>query len=190
MNRTLRIWTKRDSSRRKSRPISHLCCGRGWRRFGSESDAAIYAQYLASDVIVRLQQETHRARNILGTAESADRSLLQEAIVLARGDAGLRHSRLHHAGRDHVHPHVGRAPALATTSAVAEPSPPAPPASTISRPRSVSNTDLLQRRVTATHYDQKHAQHRTNAQVYLEESLQDHPDHDCHCGMQHEFGVT
>ena len=67
-----------------------------------KSDAAVDAEDLAGDVIVRLQQETDGARDVVGATESRDHAFFDESIVLASGDAGLRHSSGRDSGTDHV----------------------------------------------------------------------------------------
>src|SRR6478609_4485610 len=84
---------------------------------------------------------------------------------------------------------TSRASSEASNSAVACPSPPLPPASTISRPRSVSGTHLLQDRVAAADHCQKHAQHLAIAEIEFEESLQHYGNQHGSRGMQHEFRV-
>src|SRR2546427_3053070 len=98
------------------------------------------------------------------------------------------------------YPITSRAPSAASSSAAAEPSPPDPPASTISRPRSVSGNRALllarfdcgrfHRYIPTRHYGEEHGEHFAVAKIQLEQSLEQHRDHHGDGCVQHEFGIV
>src|SRR5262249_55588812 len=72
-----------------------------------EGHAAVDAEDLAGGVVVGVGEEAGGASDVRGLDEAVDDAVLKEAIVLAGGDAGFRHSGLRDSGADDVDADVG-----------------------------------------------------------------------------------
>src|SRR4051812_1857277 len=87
---------------------------------------------------------------------------------------------------------TSRAPSPASSSAVALPNPPAPPANTTSLPAIDSSIHgvLLKSHVRARHHHQEHRQDLAVAQVVFEEALRQYTEHYRDRSVQQKFAIV